>query len=189
MAVEVRVAVTRKVLATGKDSPVMQPVGKRQRMLDDDFWRVAKCAITDHGIVGVGVHVENRREVQVDADGTQLSPEDHPGVACELCVSGRCEDPHRRQRKHRPAETRNAPAFLIDADQYWKRGTPSSDARGDQRNGLLHLMDVALEKDQTRYGLLRQPPVNRCGRFQAIESADDHAARHSLELVHFLRKP
>jgi len=86
-------------------------------------------------------------------------------------------------------ETLDSTAFLIDADQCWMYGIASIVARGDQLGSLLHLLDVALEEDQPRYGPLRQPSPNLRGSFEPVEPANDYVTRDSFELVHFVGTP
>ena len=125
VAVDVGVPVPWEVFAARQHAPIAQPIGKRERVLDDDIWCATERSIADDGILRVGVHIENRCKVQVDPDRAQLAPENHRRVAGQLHVADCSERPHRRQSEHRLAETCNAAAFLIDTDESRKRGIAS----------------------------------------------------------------
>jgi hypothetical protein len=53
-------------------------------------------------------------------------------------------------------------------------------ARRDQRGGLIDVLDVSAEQDQTRYSLSAERSSNLLRWLGAIESAHDYAARRSF---------
>jgi hypothetical protein len=189
VTIEIGVAVAWKVFAARQDASVVKSLGEGKRVLDHVVWRSAERAVTDYWVVRVCVDIEHRREIQVDSYRAQLLPENHCGVPGQTRVASCCQGTHRREPKHGFAETSHATAFLIDTDQDWIRRVGFFDARGDQFRGLIQVIDVPLEQDQTRYGVFRQPAENRGRSFGAAKTADDHIAGHSFELVHFVGRP
>ncbi|MEM6750724.1 MAG: hypothetical protein AAF612_09665 [Planctomycetota bacterium] len=144
VAVDVGVAVAREVLGARRDALLLHAPDQGRAQLGHAVRVGAERAVADHRVRGVGVQVEHRGEVQVEAGGPQLAPDQTAQGASPLGVAQAAELTHRRRRRKPPGQTHHAAALLVDHQQH-PPGRPLADrlGQGQRRGGLT---DVAREE-------------------------------------------
>lgn len=134
-----------KMLATREDPRRRQPPRKRQRSRCNDRRIGRKRPITDNRIVGPGVHVEDRREIQVDSYLRKFAP-DRLTLFFNVRIAPSPQRRRRRMRRYvRWPPCLYSAAFLVNSDNCV--GTGSMDLIA-QRTDLLGRHIVAIGRKQ-----------------------------------------
>ena len=112
MRIDAGVAVTRKMLAAGDDFLRLHRQHEWQSRLDHGLRRRSESTRADDRVCGVGVDVEHRREIEVEAEARQLAPHG----AADSC---RVPSPTRRIGEAGDGRRRaaDATALVIDRNQ------------------------------------------------------------------------
>ena len=180
--VDGRVAVAGEVLGAGDDTLRLRAADERRDVAGDQLRIGAERADADHGVVGVRVHVGDRREVQADAAVGQIGGNPAGDGFGQLDV---VDDAEREVAGVRaavlPLEPGDVAALLVDREQQARQ-------RRRQRAQLVGVADVVREERQPAEAALgeAQNPVGRlvtrearqqAGRRQPVELA---ASRHPL---------
>ncbi len=143
VAVVARAAVTREVLRARRDPGGLQSGHGCRRVPGHDVRVSPERPGADDRVVGGGVDVHGRREVQVDAEFGQVVAE------CPVDGLGQGGIVDRAQgrvarigRAGQVRDPRDVAALFVDRDQRLLRGRPQ---RGDQRRQLRLALDVRAE--------------------------------------------
>jgi hypothetical protein len=130
VAVEQGIPVSREVLEATLDAAGTKAAQERAGTRHHALWIIRKGSVADHGVVRVGVHVHHRREVQGDAQASEL-PAQHAAHPFEQAEIAEIREPaHGRQAQRGRSEPCHSSALLVDGDQRGKiGGGPASDAR------------------------------------------------------------
>ena len=160
-----------EVFATGEDPRRVEPAREGERAARDGGGVVAEGAITDDRICGVGVDVEDRREIDIEPERAQLVADRTADLLCGLGVE-RCREAVVRHHRRPPGGGRphalDEAALLIDRDQ--RRGPVGGGEvepaiQGDERVEITDLVEagrgsleheVALEQDGGAVGACRE---------------------------------
>lgn len=111
------VAVAGEMLAAAEHAAVFIALHSLCAEERDALRIVAEAAHADHGVHGVGVHVEIGREIEIHADTAQLPRRDLRGENGIFRLSGRGKR-HAAGDVHRvPREARHHAALLVDGDK------------------------------------------------------------------------
>ena len=116
MGIDAGIAMSGEMLAARRDAFGLQcpdDHAPEPRHLVGAF---AQSAIADDGIRAVGVNVEHRREIQRDADRTQLSRQGPREARRQIRITAAPKRHHRRPNGERPLQPGDAPPFLIRAE-------------------------------------------------------------------------
>ncbi len=180
-----------------RDGPAMPGIvlaavrhaGQRQAMAQmggqqgDDTGVGMEGAVTDHS-AATPVHVEDRREAEVNPVGTQLGSEHEAegrgDAACNqhILVPQVSEPPHRRQARESFAEPLNASTFVIDGDQQRRIAEGVDFVR--ELAQLLRRLEIPREQDHHADQRMGQPVPVRVSKFNSAFEADDHRSyRHA----------
>jgi hypothetical protein len=120
MRVHGRVAVSGEVLGGREDALALQPADHRRSQFGHQPGVVSERAGADHGVAEVLGKVENRREVDIAAQGQQLPSQD---AACPLRQLGGAARAQRHvawQLGDAAGHGHQLAALLVDANQRWK---------------------------------------------------------------------
>ena len=105
-------------------------------------------AIANHRIVPIGIHVDHRRKIEIEADRPKLAPELRAhGLRNRLAPLG--DFSHRWKLGERRTQTLNTTAFLINADD--ERRVAQRLELTNQRVCLLWRFDVATKKNDATH--------------------------------------
>jgi hypothetical protein len=152
----------------------------------DVLGALGQRAIADHRVLRVGVHVEDRRVVERDADRVQFGRERLGEPLGQLLVV-RLADPaergHRRPLRERTAEPRHTAAFLIDADPERKLGGERL-RLARQIGDLLRRLDVAREEDHAAEIELAGEGAHLGRHRVPLESNDRELANVTSDVTH-----
>ena len=121
MRIDAGVAVTRKMLAAGYDSSRLHRQHEWQSRLDHGLGRRSESTRADDRVCGIGVDVEHRREIEVEAEARQLAPH----CAADSC---RVASPTRRIGEAGDGRRRAADATALVIDRNQKSFPPGRDA-------------------------------------------------------------
>ena len=132
---------------------------------------LAEGAIADDGVLRVRVDVEDGRVVQVDADCRELGRQRLSEAPRELLVAAAPERTHRGPLGERALQTRDAPAFLVDAHPE-RQLTPESTRLPCELGHLRRLDDVAREEDDAAEIELTSQRLEVGGQRVAVEARD-----------------
>jgi len=138
VGVGVRIAVTGEVLAARDHAGRVETARERERPTRRTGRVAAERALADDRVRGVRVHVEHRREVDIEAERAQLVAHraaDLLGDPLVLTGGQPVVRHHRRPHRRGRAHALDEPALLIDGDQA-RRAVGSA------------AMEVAVERDE-----------------------------------------
>ncbi len=157
VAVEVRVAVSRKMLGAGGEPLALHRFDEGGSMGGDELRGAREAAIADDRVVGVAVDVDDRREVEVETAVEQLRRE-RAGEVSRVLDGPAAEDPHRRPLGPGRAQALDPSALLIERDD--ERGVLGRERveLGHDATHLLRIAHVALEQDHTADPALAHQP-------------------------------
>src|SRR4029453_8397588 len=111
-----------KMLADSTHSRLFESPGQCTRELGDCLGFGMQCAVADNA-TGAVIHIQHRRECQIDTVRSQLGSQDVSHIECKLARAGgmdipcRAERPHWRNRRETLAKSLYPPSFMIDSDQ------------------------------------------------------------------------
>lgn len=144
MAIARRVAVSGEVLAGRGGAPRAQPRQRREAEARDFSGVLAVGAGADHRIAGIVVDIEDRREVEVEAERAQLAGGRAAPALGVRRVAGRAHRHRGGEGGGRVFEAADPPPLLIDRDERGEAGEGAErlDARG-QRPRLVRHADAA----------------------------------------------
>ncbi len=168
VAVLRRVAMPGEVLAGRDDPGFLKPADILTTVTRYHFRIVGKTAHVDYRIVGVVIHVQDRRKIHIDSQRPQFFA-DRFSHAIGHFLIGR-GDRHCSGREsgaaHNPGH--HSP-FLVDGDQGHdprRRGYPLMDF-SIQREQLFRVVDVSREEDDVSEFVFRNQRDNLGGKFLA----------------------
>ncbi len=132
--------------------------------------------ITDDRVLGIGVNVEHRSVVERDPDGSEFRRQGRRKPRGELYVTASAKDRHRRPFGEWRLQSRDPPAFLIDAHperQIRREPLHVNRHLGD----LLRRLDVASEQNHATERELFSQRTNLGGDRRAREDCRSEADR------------
>ena len=176
VAVDLGVAVSGKVLAAREHVGPLQAAHERDAGAHHGARVGAERAIADDRVFGLRVDVEDRREVEVEADGAELGPDRGRRRHHQVEVAERRELAHRGKSERRRRQAHHAAAFLIDADERRQIARGRLEQRGAEIGRLGHAGQVALEEDRAAAPLLGELAREARRQRGPREAADDHLA-------------
>jgi hypothetical protein len=191
---EVRVAraraVSREVLPARKDAFAKEPAREREPEAGDARRVRIEGAVADHAIAGVRAHVEDGREVEVDADGAQLPAHRAPDGLGEPRVAARADGRHRREVREGRGEAVDAAPLVVDRHERHDPGAELVQG-GDQVPQAPGAAHVALEQDDAARTKLLQEGAARPveGRPREVHhdelggGAVQHGGRHGRRAI------
>ena len=116
MRIEARIAMAGKMLSAGKDPGPKKPAGKGQGFHSGLFRIGREGTVSDDGILGVGVHIEDGGKVDIKAQAMKGLTQRKSGfldLPLRLCS----EDFHGRKGRDAIGETSHPSTFLIDSQK------------------------------------------------------------------------
>src|SRR5262245_459669 len=117
MGILVRIAMAGKMFAAGNDAACAQPVSPGRADLDHAPWIGAEGAVADDWVRRVGVDIEHRREIEVDAEPSEFLGGGPAETSGELGVA-LCADLRRGGKMAEGrGQTMDPAAFLVDGDE------------------------------------------------------------------------
>jgi D-glycero-alpha-D-manno-heptose-7-phosphate kinase len=189
VGVDVRVPMPRKVLTAGGNTTALKRVDQHRAEFGDHVGPVRQRAIADHRIGRVGMDVENRREVERDARGTQFRGERPGETRDQIATTAAPQRDGRGPLGERRPQARHTAALLIDADPQRPLALQARHLPREFRQ-LMGGMDVAREVDHAAEVEGRNQPAevvrrrvslepdNRQSSGLAPEIAERHARDH-----------
>src|SRR5580765_6040211 len=175
MRIAVRVSVSRKVFAAGRDARRLQPANHGTPECGREVRALGQRAIADDGVRGVRMDVEDRRVVEVDADGRELRRERRRKTLRQLLVAAPAQRDCRRPLGERLLQPGHPPAFLIDAHPQRPVDREVRDLARELRH-LTGLDDVPGKVDDAAEIELGDEPAKLGGNSVAGESDDRQPA-------------
>jgi hypothetical protein len=180
MAVLLRVAVAGEVFAAGHDRVVVQTADDRAPQAGHLLRRVGDRAPPDDRVLGVGVHVQHGREVQVETGGRQLATDDGADLVGQRHRGHLPQVGHVREHREGFGQPMDQPALLVDADE-GRHATTHRPQRLGQVEHLFEGLEVALEKDEAAEAPFFIEPQQLLGDARAVETDDQPLANASFE--------
>ncbi len=117
MGVRAGVAVAGEVLSASHHPVILQAAHDGQPQFAHLAGIAADSPVADNRVGGVGVHIQHRRHVHVDADGAELFRRDRRGGIGHLGGVALAEPGAGREDRESVGESGDAPSFLVDGDQ------------------------------------------------------------------------
>ena len=173
--VDAGVAVPGEVLARRGEAGALERLDQRPPQRGDVLDALREGAVADGRVLRVGQDVEDRREIERDADREQLRGH-RPGEARgERRVLGPAERDHRRPARERLLQPLDAAALLVDAEP--ERRLLAQRLAGERELGhLRRRLDVAREDDQPAEVELARDLAHLGRQGQPVEAADQQLA-------------
>jgi len=185
-----RIPVTREMFPDREDPPGERTPRESDSESGNGVRVPGEGAVPDHGISGVAVHVEDRREVHVDPDraefggGRGAQPFRHGFAPAteEGAGAGRGKPGERGI-----LEPRHAASLLVDGDQ--REGIAAACGRSDLAAQSAHLgggIDVPGEQDHTADLPASEPPRQR-GRERLPVEPDPEGGGDGFSMFHGMK--
>ena len=178
MRVDLRISMTRKMLAARPDAVSLHLLGKFQCLGDHPFGGSVERPPPDHRIFRIAVDIEDGRKAKIDAERSKFDAHgctDRSGVCSprpRITVSG--------NRRRRPAD---AAAFVIDSDEQTvpsclvTDGTDQFGMIGEPRLvGQIVTKIAFIENDARRAKVAKQRAVRRVKRGRRTQTDDEMIA-------------
>ena len=105
-----------EMLPARRHAVLLQPVDDGRPEASDALGVFTEGAVTDDGVLRIGMNVENRGVVERNAHSSELGCQSGRKTAGELNVTAPPQHSHRRPFGERRLQPRDASALLIDAD-------------------------------------------------------------------------
>ncbi len=175
-------AVTGEVLEHRQDSGVAQPLGVRPRVLGDLGGIGTERAVADHLVVGFLGHVDDRREVDGDAQLLHRLPALERDVVDLLRGVGVGQHPRRRLAADELRQPLHPAALLVDADRERQRADLCD--VGDGAVGQHRQVRPAADEDPAdvvvghdRAGIVASvtPTISNCASLSLVDMAASNA--------------
>ena len=164
MRVDVGVAVAGEMLQRRQHARILQAADPSRHHRASACRILAERSDVDHRIARVVVHIRDRTEVDVHAEGPRFRADDLAGFVGQLRIAGRAE-------RHRPRELRGAGDAHLHA--------PFEVGRGQKRQRRDRLQAIEdrrqfhrLAKDHGAVGVVQHDLRNRLGAAECDHAAD-----------------
>lgn len=146
MRVDARVAMAGEVLAARRDAVRLERPNDDRAQPRHLLRTLTERAVADHGILGIGMNVEDRRKIEGDPDGPQFDGERAGKILGEAIVAALPQRAHRGPFGEGTPQPRDASALLIDRHPQ-RRLTREPLQIVHELGHLLGRLDVAREQD------------------------------------------
>ncbi len=181
MTVEAGFSQAGKMLSAAENAAFAQSAQEVARIENGFVLKAGGCTRPHDGPRGIGRKVENRREVDIEAEGADFLADHSAMLAEELRALAGGDLGDRRCGRHRIAQAVDRASLHIDAQKHF--ALHQTLRRTQQRVSLPGRFDVSREKNNAA-GLKRADRgLQAGGEFGAIEAEDKQLTDRSLKIL------